>query len=91
MYSTFYNIILDTRFIITQIVYPITVGIMADKAAHFILPVSFFTVIIVVEQGQCIRVKTSAQTAVTPVHPFDINRDESAPILCTGTKIPPDE
>ena len=57
-----------------QINIPARVGIRAARAVHFRLPVSFFTVSRVVEQGQCIRKKISTLTAVAHVHPFATNR-----------------
>lgn len=44
---------------------------------HLRLPVSFFMVKSVVEQGQCIRQNSTTHTAVTQVHPFWVSSAES--------------
>lgn len=51
---------------------------------HFILPVSFLIVKIVVPHGKCIRVKIIVHNAVIYVHPLSINRDlrDSKSRLC---------
>lgn len=49
---------------------PAIVGIKTAAKVHFQLFVSFFIVIQVVEQGQCIRENKSKFTAVIQVHPF---------------------
>ena len=61
---------LKTKFIKKQIKKPTTVGKINDSNAHFSLPVSFFTVKTVVEQGQWKSEKISVQTAVLTVQPF---------------------
>lgn len=53
---------------------PIRVGTANAARVHFMLPVSFFTVKSVVEQGQCIREKRITFIAVTAVQPFEIKR-----------------
>ena len=49
---------------------PHIVGIAMDKSVHFKLPVSFFIVRQVVEQGKCIIVIIIMQTAVVVVQPL---------------------
>ena len=44
-----------------------------DIAVHFILPVSFFMVKIVVAQGQCKSEKSITEMAVAAVQPFEIS------------------
>ena len=56
-----------------QSVIPISVGMTAARSVHFILPVSFFIVIKVVEHGQCIREKMIVFIAVTKVQPLASN------------------
>ena len=48
---------------------PSKVGRAAARKVHFRLPVSFFMVSRVVEQGQCMREKVMVQMAVTQVQP----------------------
>ncbi len=50
-----------------------TVGSRNARTVHLRLPVSFFMVRRVVEQGQCIREKSMVQIAVTQVQPFATN------------------
>lgn len=61
---------MDTKFIITQRIIPITVGTMADIKVQKRLFVSFFMVIKAVEQGQCIKQNTMVQIAVVVVQPL---------------------
>ncbi len=49
---------------------PINVGSNIDVSVHLRLPVSFFIVRQVVEQGKCNTVITIIQTAVVTVQPF---------------------
>ena len=58
---------------------PTAVGIIKESTVHLKLFVSFFIVIRVVEQGQCIREKSMVLTAVIQVQPFaDSNALSSA-------------
>lgn len=57
---------------------PTTVGIMNERAAHFVLPVSFFIVKHVVPHGKCIIEKSTTHIAVLYVHPLDISNVLSA-------------
>ena len=50
---------------------PAAVGSRNASAVHLRLPVSFFIVSRVVEQGQCISVKIINHTAVRTLQPFD--------------------
>lgn len=59
---------------IKQIINPAAVGIRAESSVHLRLPVSFFTVRRVVEQGQCIREKRRKEIAVISVQPFAVRR-----------------
>jgi len=54
---------------------PNNVGNANATSVHLMLDVSFFTVIRVVEHGQCIRKKTMQHMAVIPVHPFETRID----------------
>ena len=51
-------------------VMPITVGVSMETRVHLRLPVSFFMVMQVVAQGQCIRENSSMETAVVQLQPF---------------------
>ena len=73
-----------------HIIIPITVGNRAERTVHFILPVSFFIVCRVVEQGQCITVKIMTLTAVTQVQPFEINNCFISKRLFISTRVPCD-
>ena len=53
-----------------QAIIPIAVGKAAARKAYFRLPVSFFIVISVVEQGQCISENKITHSAVARVQPF---------------------
>lgn len=57
---------------------PIAVGITKASAAHLRLPVSFFIVIRVVEQGQWKREKLITHRAVTQLQPFSARRPPRA-------------
>ena len=57
-----------------QIISPKIVGSRNAIKVHFMLFVSFFIVISVVEQGQCIKKKSMVDIAVIKVHPFVTNR-----------------
>ncbi len=52
---------------------PTIVGIMNERAVHFILPVSFFMVRHVVPHGKCIIEKIITHIAVLYVQPFNTN------------------
>lgn len=52
------------------------------------LPVSFFIVIIVVVQGQCIRKNTMTQTAVTGVQPLWVRSTLSSAMLPSSARLP---
>ena len=69
---------LDKAFIVTQARKPNKVGRRKETNAHLKLWLSFFMVISVVEQGQCIRENTTAHIAVTDVHPQEVRIDETA-------------
>ena len=56
------------------------VGNAAARRVHFMLPVSFFMVIRVVEQGQCISEKRMKHIAVADVQPFAMRISESSTI-----------
>lgn len=53
---------------------PITVGIKIATITHLHFPVSFLMVKQVVEQGQCIKIKITTQTAVKRVQPLATNK-----------------
>ena len=63
----------NTRFTSIQIAIPTRVGIMNAAKVHFRLPVSFFMVRSVVEQGQWKRENSIVFTAVKTVQPFSKN------------------
>ena len=64
--------------ITAQLVIPNTVGSTKARAVHLRLPVSFFIVIRVVEQGQWKSIKITVQIAVKGVQPFVINTSLAA-------------
>jgi len=66
------------RFTAAQQPIPNSVGRRKAIIVHFMLPLSFFTVISVVEQGQCISENSITHTAVMEVHPCDVSNSESA-------------
>lgn len=57
---------------------PAAVGMTAAAAVQPILPVSFFIVSSVVLHGECIKVNSTAETAVIAVHPLPESTSESA-------------
>lgn len=71
-----------------QIIMPAIVGITAANAVHFKLPVSFFIVISVVEQGQCIREKIIVQIPVVQLHPFATKIFFISKTLVISVKLP---
>ena len=73
MPQLFYIKTCERAFISIHRMMPVTVGSKQPRKAHFMLPVSFFMLIKVVEQGQCKREKIVVQMAVTQVHPFSTN------------------
>ena len=79
---------LARKFTSMQEITPKVVGNRAATSVHFMLPVSFFTVMSDVEQGQCISENSSTHIAVTGVHPFDIKSvlRASAP---SSVRVPP--
>ena len=62
----------ETVLINRQITIPASVGRSAAIKVHLILPLSFFTVSNVVEQGQCRQENITVQRAVICVQPFEI-------------------
>lgn len=69
---------MDKAFIATQAKKPNKVGRRKETSVHLKLWLSFFMVISVVEQGQCIRENTTAHIAVTDVQPQEARIDETA-------------
>ena len=67
---------------------PITLGNRKATAVHLRLPVSFFMVRQVVEQGQWKREKIAMQAAVLNVHPWEISRDKRALLSSISTRQP---
>ena len=67
---------------------PHTVGMIAAAAVHFQLPLSFFIVRQVVEQGQCIRENTITHRAVTQVQPLSTSRARRAVGSESSTRLP---
>ena len=65
-----------------------TVGKAIENSAHLMLPVSFFIVIQVVEQGQCIREKSITQIAVTQVQPLLTSNSRITSILPISVSVP---
>ena len=65
------------RFAAIQQIIPQAVGSKNPAAVHFMLLVSFQIVIIVVEQGKCIRVNIIMHTAVFIVQPFSVRSCKS--------------
>jgi hypothetical protein len=57
---------------------PAAVGMTAAAAVHPILPVSFFIVSSVVLHGECIKVNSTAETAVIAVQPLPESTSERA-------------
>lgn len=56
-----------------HIIKPAANGIINEITVHLALPVSFFIVMSVVAQGQCINENSIILTAVIHVQPFEIN------------------
>ena len=77
-------------FMIKQRAIPQAVGISAANTLHFILPVSFFMVISVVEHGQCISEKVIVHIAVMGVQPFAINNSFIMERLAASLSVPED-
>ena len=75
----------------TQKTTPNTVGNSAERSVHFILPVSFFIVIRVVEHGQCISENSITFMAVTMFQPFEISMLFNSEIFGTSVKTPCDK
>ena len=69
---------------------PIIAGRKNETAVHFILLVSFFIVIQVVAQGQCIREKIIVHKAVTHVQPLDTNISLSSVSVVYSVRYPVD-
>ena len=67
---------------------PIMVGSRKAMMVHLALPVSFFMVRQVVEQGQWNREKMAMQTAVFTVHPWVVKRDKRAFVSSISTRYP---
>ena len=67
---------------------PKAVGNRIENSAHLVLPVSFFMVRTVVEQGQCIRQNIITQIAVTAVQPFETNICRICSIDVTASILP---
>ena len=57
---------------------PAAVGMTAAATVQPILPVSFFIVSSVVLHGECIKVNSTAETAVIAVHPLPESTSERA-------------
>jgi len=64
------NSSLEIRLTAMHIATPKAVGSKNDASVHFKLPVSFFTVIRVVEHGQCIKKNTTVHIQVVMLQPF---------------------
>ena len=58
------------------------------SAVHLRLPVSFFTVSRVVEQGQCISVKIIKHTAVRTLQPFERKSESVSAKLLAPSSVP---
>ena len=67
---------------------PVIAGTATETRVHFRLPVSFFIVIIVVAQGQCISEKRIKHMAVVKSQPFAASTCESWSIPETSDSIP---
>lgn len=75
----FYNPnILHVDATIKQISIPIAVGIRIDANVHFMLLVSLYIVMHVVEHGQCISEKSMVHSAVIQVQPLCASNSLSA-------------
>lgn len=81
--------ILQIKFIIKQITAPITVGRRTETHVHLMLPLSFFIVSTVVEQGQWKSEKITVQSAVFTVQPFAIKMSRITVRLGSSVKVPP--
>lgn len=68
----------------------ITVGSNTETAVHLRLPVSFFIVSTVVEQGQCVREKIITEIAVFTVQPFEIKSSRIAVMEESSVRLPVD-
>ena len=67
---------------------PIIVGTNTETIVHFQLPVSFFIVSRVVEQGQCMREKSMVLMAVSHVQPLFTNSAFRAARLSIDSILP---
>ena len=76
------------NFKLKQLNIPNMVGIIRDRIVHLRLPVSFFIVIRVVEQGQWKRIKITVQMAVIGVHPFAVKISLATDIEEISVKYP---
>lgn len=56
---------------VKQHIIPHSVGMRKDRSVYFMLLVSLYTVIQVVEHGKCIRVNSIVHTAVLIVQPLE--------------------
>ena len=77
-----------TQLLITQSAAPSTVGIATATAVHLRLPVSFFIVRQVVDQGQWNRQKIAMESAVFTVQPWAASRLNSAAWSSISTSTP---
>ena len=76
----------NVRFTRTQSKNPNRVGMIMARAVHFKLPVSFFMVRQVVEQGQWKRQKINMHRAVFKVQPLSVSRVKRAAESVISTK-----
>ena len=85
-----YNIILMTTLNNIHKIIPTTVGMSAARSVHLMLPVSFFIVMSVVEQGKCIRVKIIMHTALARVKPLAARTSRMARVLVISLTLVPE-
>ena len=87
-----YDYVIHTIFIIVvkikHIIIPTTVGSIMDSNVHFMLPVSFFMVRHVVEQGQCASENIIIFIAVSQLHPLLTNNCRSSIKLSNSVMTP---
>lgn len=74
-----------------QHIIPARVGIINASSVQRMLPVSFFMVSKVVEQGQCINENSIVFTAVTQVQPFSTKSCFNSCRLFISVIVPPDK
>ena len=74
---------------ITHTITPSAVGNTAPRTVQPRLPVSFFMVKRVVEQGQCSREKSITHPAVTAVQPFWASNAPKAAVSPISARLPP--